>query len=367
MEGLKQIRRFKYFSAIGGSTSGGMGIDQHKKYSHITVIDEVGDLVEERKLYHQDKEYMFNYFKSFKPQETKVVLEATGNWYWLADLLESANLSHILAHPYKTRIIAESKIKTDSISSFILAQLLRAGLIPQSYLASRKTRSLRELLRYRISLVKVRSSLKCRIHSILDREGIDTPKFSDLFGKKGLMWLKNLTLAYPLSQTLEGYLNLIERLNSLIDETEKSIKFTVKENPLAQLLLTIPGIGFFTAYLILCEVVDINRFLTPKKLSSYIGIVPSIHQSGNFSHTGKITKQGNKYLRWALIEASQRAIIKDPYLKAIYDKITYKKGKQKAKVAVANKLAHIIWGVLKYRQPYRPKKRLIYSCPGQAR
>ena len=176
----------------------------------------------------------------------------------------------------------------------------------------------------------------------LNREGIDTPKFSDLFGRKGLIWLKNLTLAYPLSQTLKGYLNLIERLNSLIDEAEKSIKFTVKENPLAQLLLTIPGIGFFTAYLILCEVVDINRFLTPKKLSSYIGIVPSIHQSGSFSHTGKITKQGNKYLRWALIEASQKAIIKDPYLRAIYDKITYKKGKQKAKIVVANKLAHII-------------------------
>jgi len=103
MESLKQIRRFKYFSAIGGSTSGGMGIDQHKRYSHITVIDEVGDLVEERKLYHQDKEGMLNYFKSFNSQETKVVLEATGNWYWLADLLESANLIHILAHPYFTK------------------------------------------------------------------------------------------------------------------------------------------------------------------------------------------------------------------------------------------------------------------------
>jgi transposase len=310
---------------------------------------------------------MLNYFKSFKPEETKVVLEATGNWYWLADLLEEANLTHILAHPYKTRIIAESKIKTDSISSFTLAQLLRAGLIPQSYLASKKVRSLREELRYRISLVKIRSSLKCRIHSLLDREGINTSHYSDLFGKKGLAFLKSLSLGYPLSQTLKGYINLIEELTSLIEEIQASIKLTIKENSLASLLLTIPGIGFFTTYLILCEVVDINRFLTPKKLASYIGIVPSIHQSGSFSHTGKITKQGNKYLRWALIEASQKAIIKDPYLKAIYDKISYKKGKQKAKVAIANKLAHIIWGVLKYKQPYRLKKKLIYSCSGQAR
>ncbi len=306
---------------------------------------------------------MFNYFKSFSPQETKVVLEAPGNRYWLVDLLESANLTHILAHPYKTRMIAGSRIKTDPILGFTLAQLLRAGLIPQSYLASRNTRSLRELLRYRISLVKVRSSLKCRVHSILDREGIETPKFSDLFGKRGLIWLKNLTLAYPLSQTLEGYLNLIERLNSLIEETEKLIKLAIKENPLVQLLLTIPGIGFFTAYLILCEVVDINRFPTPKELASCIGILPSIHQSRSF-HTDKMTKQGNKYLRWVLIEASQKAIIKDPYLKAIYDKITYKKEEQKAKVTIANKLAHIIWGVLKYRQPYRSKKINNMFMPG---
>ena len=148
------------------------------------------DVIKERRLYYQNKETMLNYFKSFNPHQTKVVLEATGNWYWLADLLESANLTHILAHPYKTRIITESKIKTDSISSFTLAQLLKAGLIPQSYLATRNTRFPRELLRYRIFLVKIRSSLKCKVHSILDREGIDIPKLSDLFGRKGNKILK---------------------------------------------------------------------------------------------------------------------------------------------------------------------------------
>ena len=360
MEGIGNVRRFKYF----------MGIDQHKKYSHLTVIDEIGELVEERKLYHQDRQGLLNYFKSFKPQETKIVLEATGNWYWFIDLLEEAcHQNKLLAHLYKTRIIAESKIKTGSISSYTLAQLLRAGLILESYLADKKVRSLREELRYRISLVKIRSSLKCRIHSILDREGINTPNYSDLFGRQGLIWLKTFSLPRPLSQTLKGYLTLIEKLTSLIEETEKSIKLIIKENPLAQLLLTIPGVGFFTAYLILCEVVDIYRFLTSKKLASYIGIVPSIHQSGSFSHTGKITKQGNRYLRWALIEASQKAIIKDPYLRAIYHKVSYKKGRQKAKVAIANKLAHIVWGVLKYKQPYKTKaiNRIYSLCSGQTR
>ena len=126
-------------------------------------------------------------------------------------------------------------------------------------------------------------------------------------------------------------------LLKLEEEVEKNIKLTVKENYLVQLLLTIPEIGFFIVHLILCEVVDINRFLTPKKLASCIGIVSSIHQLGSFSHIEKIAKQGNKeYLRWVLIEAYQEAIVKDLYLKAIYNKISYKKGKQKAKVAVVN-------------------------------
>jgi len=353
MDNLKE--NFEYF----------MGIDQHKKFSSVAVVDKEGNLIEDRKLYHTDKREMLNYFKSFPSDKTKVVLEATGSWYWLADLLEEANLNTILAHPYKTRVIAESKIKTDSIDSRLLAQLSRADLIPQSFLAPKEVRSLREELRYRIVLVKIRTSLKCRIHSLLEREGLNSPCISDLFGKRGLEWLKKIELPFPLSKSLEGYLYLIEQLNRLIEEVNRSIKEKVKYSILANLLLTIPGIGFFTAHLILCEIVDINRFPTPKKLSSYIGIVPSIHQSGNFNHTGKITKQGNKYLRWALIEASCKAILKDGSLKAFYQRIEQKKGKQKARLAIANKLAHIIWAVLKYQQPYRPLKEKIY--PRQAR
>lgn len=351
-----RVKRCKYF----------MGIDQHKKYSQLTVVDEIGEVIEEKRLFHCDKQAMLNYFKSFVPDETKVTLEATGSWYWLVDLLDEAHLhNRILAHPYKTRIIAESKIKTDSIDSELLAQLSRAGLIPQSFVAPREVRSLREELRYRMALVKIRSSLKCRIHSILEREGITTPEISDLFGKRGMVWLRSLHLAHPLSQTLSGYLSLIENLTVLIDATATSIKDTVKESGDATLLLSIPGVGFFTAYLILCEVVDIHRFYSPKKLASYIGIVPSIHQSGTFSHTGQITKQGNKYLRWALIEAAQKAIAKDGYLKAFYEKLSRKKNKQKAKVAVANKLAHSIWAVLTYKQAYKTQQEK--TCSGQAR
>lgn len=338
-----------------------MAVDQHKNYSKVVVLDNEGNFIEEEKLNHSDKQRMYTYFKSYPSAETRVVLEATGSWYWLVDLLEEADLKNIiLAHPYKTRIIAESKIKTDSIDAGLLAQLNRADLIPQSFLADKQTRSLREELRYRLSLVKIRSTLKCKIHSLLDKEGINLPLVSDLFGRRGLEWLKSLQLPPIPLNTLKGYLKLIEELTKLINQVDKSIKEKVKESLEAQLLQTIPGIGYFSSHLILSEIVDIQRFPSPKKLASYAGIVPSIHQSGNFTHTGKITKQGNKYLRWILMEASQKAQEKDPYLKTFYEKISYKKGKQKAKVAIANKLAHIIWQVLKYKQAYKPYRERIY-------
>ena len=123
MENLKED--FEYF----------IGIDQHKKFSCVAVVNKEGILIEDRRLYHTNKRKILNYFKSFPSNRTKAVLETTGSWYWLADLLEEANLNTILAHPYKTRITAESKIKTNSISKRLLAHLNRAGLIPESFLS----------------------------------------------------------------------------------------------------------------------------------------------------------------------------------------------------------------------------------------
>ncbi|MCM8774486.1 MAG: transposase [Candidatus Omnitrophica bacterium] len=223
MEELNQKRRFKYF----------MAGDQHKKYSKVAVIDDEGALIEEEKLNHFDRQSMYDYFKSYTCDKTRVVLEATGSWYWQASLLEEARLENIiLAHPYKTRIIAESKIKTDSIDAKLLAQLNRADLIPEeASKASKQTRSLREELRYRISLVKIRSSLKCKVHSLLEKEGINSPLISDLFGKRGLEWLSSIELPPASSCALRGYLKLIEHLTKLINHIEISIKEKVKESP----------------------------------------------------------------------------------------------------------------------------------------
>jgi len=119
--------------------------------------------------------------------------------------------------------------------------------------------------------------------------------------------------------------------------------------------MTIPGIGYFSSLLILFEIADINRFANPKKLYSYSGLVSSLYQSADKVHYGRITKQGNKWLRWVLIQDVPHAIRQDLRLKRMYQRIMKRKGKNTAKVAVARELLQAIYYILKKKEPYRPK------------
>jgi len=233
-------------------------------------------------------------------------VEATGNWYYLYELLEGKTPNISLAHPLKTRVIAEARIKTDKISSGVLAHLLRTDLLPKAYIPNRETRDLRETLRYRASLVKVRTQLKNKVHSILSKNGVSSP-FTDLFGKDGLRFLKDVQLRSCYRQALDGYLGIIEYLNALIQEVSDEIDERAELSQQAKLLMTIPGIGPYSALLILAEIGDIKRFPDARHLVSYAGLALSVHSSGGKTYHGHITKSGSRWLRWILIEASKHA------------------------------------------------------------
>lgn len=329
-----------------------IGLDQHKHFSQVAVTDGQGNVIEEQKLPHDNKEIIARYFKPFKGNAS-IAMESTGGWTWMCDLLEHQGLEVHLSHPLKTRIICESKIKTDKIDAKMLAHLLRSNLLAESYIAPFEIRQERQKLRYRQNLIQVRTGLKNRIHSILEQLGITAPPITDLFGKEGLSWLKTLVLAEPYGTSLNGYLTLIEQINMLLVVIEKQIAQMIKATPAAALLDTIPGIGPLTAHLLLAEIGDIKRFPSAKKLCSYAGLVPSTHQSGETMYQGHITKQGNKYIRWALTEAAQKVYVKDPLLAQFYRRIYLKKGKAKAIVAVARKLLVITYHVLTKNEPYR--------------
>lgn len=331
-----------------------VGCDQHKHYSLVIAKDQNGNIMNQEKLYHNDRDKIVDYFSSL-PQDSTVLLEATGYEPWLCDLIQECGLNVKLAHPFKTRAIAEEKIMTDKISSSVLADLIRANLICEAYIASPQIRQKRYQMRYRQSLVHLRSMAKNKIHSLLSRLGIQVPEVTDLFGKSGRLYLEQLKLQSPYQRALSGYLHLIDEFNILIKQIDVDLRVNLRDDPQILLLTTIPGIGLILAHLILAEIGDINRFLSSSKLASYVGIIPSLHQSGKVKYSGSITKQGNKYLLWAFVEAAHIAIRKDPYLRNFYNKICSKKGSHIAIVAVAHKLLIYTYQVLKKNEPYKYK------------
>lgn len=328
-----------------------VGLDMHKHFSKIEAMDDFGRVLQKTTLYHDNKEAIHQYFRSLdKP--VIVAMEATRSWYWLYELMIEEGVDVKLAHPYKTKLIGEAKIKTDSIDAHVLAQLERTGFLPESYIPPKPIREQRELLRYRLMLVTIRVKFKNRIHDIVDKLGIVHP-YSDLFGTSGIAFLNSLSLPGVYQEELHRCLDTLRFLDQKIKEAEKDMKAILKVDPRAELLITIPGVSHLTAYLLLSEIGDINRFPSSEKLCAYGGIIPSTHQSGEKSYHGSITKEGNKYIRWALVEAAQKASRKDPALFVFYEKLKRNKGSGVALVAVARKLLTSVYHILKKGEPYR--------------
>ena len=218
------------------------------------------------------------------------------------------------------------------------------------------------LLRSRISLVGVRTQIKNKIHSIIDRNrdsysGIEN--ITDIFGNTGMSILKNTQIPQPDYVILIGCLDLISDINEKIAELEAEIVKRIAPDKDIKLLKTIPGIGNFTAFILKSEIDDITRFTSKEKFASYAGLTPSIHQSGPKSYTGKITKQGNKFIRWALTEAAQVAIRHSEYFRYYYNKVRAKQDANKATIAVARRMAEIAYVILKEKRPYI-EKQVIY-------
>ena len=332
-----------------------IGVDLHKRNSQVGVVNNNGEVVDMRKLVN-DKNLLSDYFHLF-PEGTPVVIEATTGWEWICDLLEEKGLEVKLANPYKVKLIAESTIKTDKVDAITLAQLERTNFLPLSYLAPKVVREYRELLRHRFVLVKIRSSLKNRIHSILTKRGIMVEKCTDLFGKKGREFLNSLELPPIYMEEIKTYLDIINKLDTYIKKKDEQIKKIVKEeNAQAKLLTSIPGISYLSGLLLVAEIGDINRFSSSKKLCSYAGLSPTTSQSGEKVYHGHLKKDSNKYIRWVLIEAIEHVIKKDAVLKYKYEKICREKGINKARVAIAQKICISVYWMLKKNEPYKIRK-----------
>ena len=336
-----------------------IGVDFHKQFSFVSVMDSNGTILEQQQLSHLDLSSIRGFFSRFAP-DASVSVEATRSWYWFVDLLQDLGLTVNLVHPKKTRIIAESTIKTDKIDASVLAHLDRCQFLPKAFIPDLQSRSLRELLRYHLSLVKFRTATKNKIHALLAKLNIHHP-FSDLFGKAGLEFLNNLALPDIFRLELNGYCNLLDHLKESINAVSLVIKNSCIASPMAQRLFSVPGLGHFSALLLAAEIADIHRFSSFKKFCSYAGLAPSTHQSSSKIYHGHIIKDSNAYIRYVLIEAVSHAIRKDNSLYWFNHRIAKKRGVNKARIATARKLAKIIFFMLSKNQDYYPNKTVLRS------
>jgi transposase len=330
-----------------------IGVDYHKKYSYMVVKDQEGNLKDKgtvNNLQEEVEEFLYPY------RCGKAVIEATRNWgvmyNWLEELLEDV----ALAHPLKVKAIASARIKTDKISADVLCDLLRTNLLPQSYVPKKETREAKNILRQRMFLVRLQTMVKNRIYDMLDRHPEITsqaPNVSDLFGPTGMKWLNQVELPGSDNSLLSSELELLRVVRQIISKTNGLIKDLAKDDKRITLLRSIPGLGPFFAVLVAMEIDDITRFCDEKKLCSYAGLVPSTYASGGKVFHGRITKTGNKWLRWAIVEAVAPAVNCDSDIKAYYYRLKTRKGANAAKVATGRRLLTIIYRVLTQERFYR--------------
>jgi transposase len=272
-----------------------------------------------------------------------------------AALLDDLGVDVTLAHAQKVRAIADAKIKTDSIDAETLARLLQADLIPEVHVPPRDIRLQKEVLRQRCWLVKTRTTLKNRIHALLDRNHVDTSGYSDIFGKTARALFKTLSLPATEQQLFEQDLALFDTINEHIKRTEQWLKELLKDNRTYDIVKSVPGLGVILSALAALEIGDISRFRSPEKLASYAGLIPSTYASGGKVYHGHLITGCNQWLRYAFIEGAWTAIKVSAYYQSYYLRLKAKKPNSVAIVAVARKLSETAYHCLTSNRYYEER------------
>jgi transposase len=280
------------------------GIDLHAKDCFLCVIDDQ-DKIHLKSKVPNHLPGILDRLEAF-PSRPSVVVESTLNWYWLVDGLEGAGFEVKLAHTLGLYMITGAKVKTDRRDAFTLARLLRLGAIPEAYIYPKDSRPIRDLLRRRNRLVSVRGSGYAALSRALLQHGI--------FG-----YSQDQIKHFGEEQISEHFDHLADQCHCLLELErirlytrqikilEELILGTVVDQPLFDLLQTIPGVGKILGLTIFYEVGDIGRFQSPKHFCSYARVVPGIAQSANVSKRARGSKQGNPHLKWAFCQAAVQA------------------------------------------------------------
>jgi len=292
-----------------------VGIDVRRKRSQVAVVTGDGKVQVNRNVVN-GAEPVLKLIGGL-PTGTPVAFEAAYGWGWLVELLEDYGFDPHLVHPLRCKAIASARLKNDRADAAILAQLLRA------------------LLRHRASLVRLGTGLRNRIHAVVADFGYD--RTGSYWSGPGRGWLAELGLPAVSREIVTDCLAFIDALAPAVDRIDGELRQHARADPRVKVLTALPGVGQFTALVMLAEIGDITRFPSARKLASWAGLTPTVRGSDLAVRHGHISKQGSAWLRWVLNQAAQTAK-RSPEFAATYAAITKRRGKKIATTAIARKL-----------------------------
>jgi transposase len=310
-----------------------VGIDVHRKRSQVAVVDEGGEVLANRNVPNGVRPILS--VIGGLPAGTPAAYEAAFGWGWLLELLEDYGFEPHMVHPLQCKAIASARLKNDKVDAATLAQLLRADLLPEAWIAPAETRQLRAMLRHRVQLVRLRTLLRNRVHAVLADHGHGRPE--GCWSGPGRAWLASLELPAVSREVIDDALALIDALQEPIDRLDQEVGQRARSEPAVKVLTQLPGVGLFTALVLLAEIGDISRFGSARKLAAWAGLTPTVRGSDRTVRHGHISKQGPTWVRWVLCEAAQTAK-RHPDFAPGYEALARRRGKKIATTAIARKL-----------------------------
>lgn len=335
------------------------GLDVHEATVHATRLDEKGKIVDVREFAHTRQG--IDALLRAVPAEEMLVLEAGSYSQGLCTHLRRAGRNFVMAHPNEVRRHAPRRQKSDSVDSHELAKQYNLGLIKPCYVPNEEEGNLRSLIRHRIGLGRKTARVKIQIQSLLARCGVHHEYSEEkLFTRLGYRFLENVKLPPVDARRLAFHLEELALLKRETDQVDHGLADLGKDRQDVQLLMTIPGVDYYGALVVLAELGDPKRFPSEKKVASYAGLVPRLFESGaSGKHLG-IHREGPAHLRWILVCLTTTVIMRpeNQLLRAFYARIQRRagagaQGRNKAKVATARKLLIMMWRMLITREPYR--------------
>lgn len=291
--------------------------------------------------------------------EVSGCIEMMSGAVWVRDQLAAAGWGIEIANARKVKAVAPLACKTDRVDARVLAELARRDLVPALWVPSLDERAVRELLRRRTHLVRLRTSAMNRTFGLMTQWGLRTG-ITSLRKPGAIERLAEHGVPGTWRRSVAVLVEVIDDLDRQLAPIEAELRPLARADERVKLLMTIPGVAELLGLTLATEIGDVARFPSARRLVGYAGLAPTITQSGQSSRTGRLSKAGSNTLRWSAIEAAQQAWRPSNPWHELYADVKRRHGKANpAKAAVARKILIAAWHILARGEPFRPRPRRV--------